>query len=446
MWFRTRSHSKSAAEIESFVMYLSLFVLLPACGAMLSRAEAVSPKTCNVLDYGAKGDNRTEDTASIQKAIQACLSTSNGNTVVLPSPGVYLSRPISIPSFTTFIVEPGATLMAWPDIATWPNSTHENYCHTTPYEDPHPVSVLQKENFIFVGNTTFVTIMGGGTIDGQGWRWWPLRRLPGNDYWHNCRPKMVQGDNVTNFRMHNITIRNSPMYNIRLGLENASFTNITIDSNPGYGYDAAPNTDGFNIHGYNIYIGQSRVRNGDDCVPINPPSRNITVEDLSCTAGNGVVPIIFNTDNGTIEDVVFRRITLFKTELAITVKSLPSFLGTIRNILWEDILMDSVTSAGIDFNLYNQNSQVEVSGIAARVPLLMQVYNLTVRNVIGSNMAQAGKINCGTGIHACTALTLQNITLSDYGKPWECTNAYGTASGCIPVACVKAGDDRIPEP
>ena len=45
-------------------------------------------------------------------------------------------------------------------------------------------------------------------------------------------------------------------------LNRASFTHVTIDSNPGFGYNAAPNTDGFNINGRDIYIGQSSVRNG----------------------------------------------------------------------------------------------------------------------------------------------------------------------------------------
>ena len=182
-----------------------------------------------------------------------------------------------------------------------------------------------------------------------GWRWWPLRKQPG-DYWHNCRPRLVAGEYLRRFTMHNITLRNSPMYVVSAHyLSGASFTRVTIDSNPGYGYSGAPNTDGFNVHGRDIYIGQSSVRNGDDCVPIGPNSSNITVEDLHCSRDNGVVPIIWSHP-GVIEDVIFRRVTMESTTTAIAVKSLPSYVGTVRNVLWEDIVVNDVRGSAVMLN------------------------------------------------------------------------------------------------
>ena len=93
------------------------------------------------------------------------------------------------------------------------------------------------------------------------------------------RPKLVAGNDIRQFTMHNITLRSSPMYVIATHeMVGASFTHVTIDSNPGYGYLAAPNTDGFNVNGRDIYIGQSSVRNGKftSTVPvyINHPARD----------------------------------------------------------------------------------------------------------------------------------------------------------------------------
>ena len=170
-------------------------------------------KDCNVLAFGAKGDNATEDTVAVQAAINACAGAAAG-AVVLPAGHVFLTMPLTLLSHTTLIVAKGATLLASPEINRWPNSTHGVTCHTTPYEAKNPVYVPQLENYIWVGNTTGVTITGGGVIDGQGWRWWPLRKRPG-DYWHNCRPKLVAGDSIGQFTMHNITLRDSPMYLIR---------------------------------------------------------------------------------------------------------------------------------------------------------------------------------------------------------------------------------------
>eukprot|EP01045_Picozoa_sp_COSAG04_P008591 COSAG04_NODE_479_length_13687_cov_2.863262_3_plen_536_part_00 len=368
-----------------------------------------APKICNVLTFGAKGDNATEDTKAIQSAIDACAGAGLGS-VLLPSGHVYLTMPVTLPSHTTLVVEAGAVLLASPDIhrepqhpcfcsllpdvhlpvrilSGWPNSTHGVTCHTTPYESKHPVFVPQLENFVSAAtNSTDVTISGGGSIDGQGtccpfagpkrlavltlvalpagWRWWPLRKQPG-DYWHNCRPRLVAGEYLTRFTMHNITLRNSPMYVVSAHyLSTASFTRVTIDSNPGYGYSGAPNTDGFNVHGRDIYIGQSSVRNGDDCVPIGPNSSNITVEDLHCSRGNGVVPIIWSHP-GVIEDVIFRRVTMESTTTAIAVKSLPSYVGTVRNVLWEDIVVNDVRGSAVMLNSAQPPLSDGLAGCAA---------------------------------------------------------------------------------
>ena len=50
----------------------------------------------------------------------------------------------------------------------------------------------------------------------------------------------------------------------------------------GCGYDEAPNTDGFNLQGEDIVVEHSAVRNGDDCVPLFPPTRNVTVRNGAC--------------------------------------------------------------------------------------------------------------------------------------------------------------------
>ena len=74
-----------------------------------------APKVCNVLTYGAKGDNATEDTKAIQAAIDACAGADLGS-VLLPSGHVYLTMPVTLPSHTTLVVEAGAVLLASPDI------------------------------------------------------------------------------------------------------------------------------------------------------------------------------------------------------------------------------------------------------------------------------------------------------------------------------------------
>ena len=49
--------------------------------------------------------------------------------------------------------------------------------------------------------------------------------------------------------------------------------------------------------GEDLLVEDSRVRNGDDCVPIFPPSRNVLVRNVNCSCGNPPVAIIWPADN-----------------------------------------------------------------------------------------------------------------------------------------------------
>ena len=150
---------------------------------------------CSVRAFGARGDNATEDTAAIAAAIAHCAAV--GGAVLLPAPGVYLSRPLTIGDGAHLIIERGATLLAWGDLRSWPNTTLD-----PPFRGQQHVG----ESFItLVGagiNGTHgcstgrlfsnVVIEGGGTIDAQGWRWWPHAAVPAAQGGLYLRPRTLQ--------------------------------------------------------------------------------------------------------------------------------------------------------------------------------------------------------------------------------------------------------------
>jgi polygalacturonase len=57
------------------------------------------PRNCqqNVQhkDYGAKGDNITLDTQSIQSALNAC-ALAGGGTILFPAPGIFVTQTLHI--------------------------------------------------------------------------------------------------------------------------------------------------------------------------------------------------------------------------------------------------------------------------------------------------------------------------------------------------------------
>lgn len=65
-------------------IFMLLFFLLA-----LSLAQA---KVCRVTDFGAVGDNATEDTTALQAALDSCTP----GTTIFDAPGKYLSRKLKL--------------------------------------------------------------------------------------------------------------------------------------------------------------------------------------------------------------------------------------------------------------------------------------------------------------------------------------------------------------
>ena len=107
---------------------------------------------CDPLNFGAKADGLTKDTAAIQAAIDAC-STDDGGVVVL-SRGRFLSGTIRLHSHQTLRIEARATLLGSRDDGDYPTlrpptvNTELNNC---------------KRALVYAERADHVRIEGGGT-------------------------------------------------------------------------------------------------------------------------------------------------------------------------------------------------------------------------------------------------------------------------------------------
>jgi polygalacturonase len=162
----------------------------------------------SVLKFGARGDGRTKDTHSIQKAIDQC-SESGGGMVYFPS-GRFLSGSLRLRSGVELHLSHGAVLVASPDAGDF-----EPYEKLNFKNDADQETSFFHHALIWAEDTERVAVTGTGMIDGN-------RKKRGG-------PKPIALKRCRFVTIAGITIRDSPNYCISLlGTDYVSIDGVTI--------------------------------------------------------------------------------------------------------------------------------------------------------------------------------------------------------------------------
>ncbi len=254
-----------------------------------------------------------------------------------------------------------------------------------------------------------------------------------------------------------MTLYNSPSFNFHIHASRLRFERIHTYS------DGCPfNTDSFNVGGKDIYIADSHVHSGDDCIPIGKNTSNVLVERVTCACGNGATAVIWETDNPAtyIRNVTFRNMTFINTSFAANIKSLPSYSGTIEQVLFEDIILLNVRKAinidldgqsfGIDGKNGNDPKQqlgVPSTNEANRDNFkqfrVIRVRNITFRNFSGS-AETAGQFKCevddaeDSQDTQCLDIKMENVKISGAHTGYRCEgDVEGISINCFPKPCFR---------
>ncbi|HEV2318876.1 MAG TPA: glycoside hydrolase family 28 protein [Verrucomicrobiae bacterium] len=422
-------------------------VLIACAFVLVLLADHALARVFNVLDYGAKPDGATLDTAAIQKALDDCRD-AGGGIVEFPV-GVYLSQPIVLGNATTVKLDPGATLLAVTNQSDF-MKTPGNWLKARSNGDFVP--------FISGKDLTNITLTGGGAIDGSGWAWWgdaekARRKIPGYTL---ARPNLLALQRCKNVRLENITLQNSPKFHfVPEECDGVVVTNVRI-----HAPEHAANTDAIDpADSRNVLITDCRIDTGDDNVAIKAghpvpgrefASENITVSDCVFLHGHGMS--IGSETLGGVRNVTVTNCVFDGTENGLRIKSQRGKGGLVENIVYEDIRMTNVDPAVTFTCYYMANSARDpiqralpesepARAVAAGTPVYRDIYikNLTAtcergagiimglpESVISNVIFENVHISAASGMKIVNAKAIEfknSQVTADEGEPFITKNA-----------------------
>ena len=331
-----------------------------------------SPREFDVQKFGAVGDGTVDDTAALQRAIDAAAAEGGNSRVLLRGGKSYLSGSLQLRSRMDFHLADDARLLASTDPARYA---------------PDMPGLLVADGCIGL------TISGTGQMDGQAMKF--MNAYSETDMrWEPkaFRPRMFSLRSCKDLEVRELTFGHSPNWGLHmLGCERVLVDGIKIQN-----YLDVPNCDGIDPdHCRDVVIRNCDIVSADDAIVVKTsdqptdygPAHNITVSDCVVTTrdsglkigtetfgdiskvlfercnvlSGGRGPTITHRQRGNIEDIEFRDIKVVAEHHAarwwgwgepISVTAWPrtadGVVGTLRNLRFRRITGRAENSIRID--------------------------------------------------------------------------------------------------
>lgn len=257
------------------------------------------------------------------------------------------------------------------------------------------------------------------------WRWFCSKNNGQNLRFHDVKNSLIQ----------DITTKDSKQFHVNvIGCSNITFQSFTVSAP-----EESLNTDGIHIgRSDGVYILDSKIETGDDCVSLDDGSNNVKIQEVTCGPGHGIsIGSLGRYENEEpVSGVFVTQCTLANTMNGVRIKTWPaSRPGTATDIHFEDITMDNVGTPILVDQEYCPWNQCDLSN-----PSRVQLSNLSFKNIRGTSKTQvAVKLVCSSGL-PCDEVELADIDLTYNGPEGpaisQCSNVHPTLSGIQnPAAC-----------
>lgn len=359
---------------------------------------------CNVREHGAMGDGQTLDSPAIQSAIDAC-SALGGGTVYLPA-GQYLTGSLFLRNNLSLHLDSGAVILGSENPDDYP-IIHSRW--EGKHQDTYAPLITGK-------NLNNVSVVGRGTLDGRGAKWWQAKK---DGVLKHPRPRLVSFSDCTNVLIEGITAINSPSWTINpVHCQNVNIRGITI-INPA----DSPNTDGINPDSCRLVrISDCYVSVGDDCITIKSgteheapdryaPCRDITITNCTLERGHGGV-VIGSEMSGGVKNVVISNCVFVGTDRGIRIKTRRGRGGVVEDIRVSNLIMDGVLCP-FTMNLYYHIGVRGNTEISDKNPRSVDGTTPRLRRIHFSHITARDVKHAAGFLYGLAEMPLEDISFTD---------------------------------
>lgn len=377
----------------------------------------------NVVHSGAVGDGVTDNTASIQKAIDSC--TVTGGKVYFPA-GTFLSGTIVLKSNVTLHLSAKAVLLGQPATKHYPYQQA-----SIPFygED------WARQALIFCKNQENVGIEGAGVIDGQGASF-VINTIRKPDRYKD-RPYLLWFAGCKKVTVKGVRLRNSAFWMQHyLGCEQVLIDGIHIWNH------SNKNNDMMDIDGCR-YVTISNVTgdSDDDGITIKSTSPLISeyITITNCVLSSHCSALKFGTEStGGYRNIVISNCVIKPSAQTSTIYGRPAgisgiALEVVDGGIMENIAINNLVIDGPEVPLFIRLGNRARQHIAsAAIPAVGRLKNISISNIIAT-----GAHDIGCSISGLEKTPVENISLDNISIEMS---GGGTAADALVVPEEKEVD------